>query len=67
MWIQVREEIRRGAIGNLTTMVGTLGGQRAMLFRNGTHIIDAICMYAESEPTQVWARLEEGFEDWDTL
>ena len=65
MWIQAREEIRRGAIGNLTTMVGTLGGPRAMLFRNGTHIIDAICMYAESEPTQVWARLEEGFEEWD--
>ena len=66
MWIQVREEIRRGAIGKLTTIVGTLGGPRAMMFRNGTHMIDTICMYAESEPTQVWARLEEGFEDWDS-
>ena len=65
MWIQVREEIRRGAIGNLTTIVGTLGGPRAMMFRNGTHMVDTICMYAESEPTQVWARLEVGFEDWD--
>ena len=45
MWIQAREEIRRGAIGKLSTIVGTLGGPRAMLFRNGTHIIDAICMY----------------------
>ena len=66
MWIQVREEIRRGAIGRLTTIVGTLGGPRAMMFRNGTHMIDTICMYAESEPTQVWARLEQGFEDWDS-
>ena len=65
MWIQVREEVRRGAIGKLTTIVGTLGGPRAMMFRNGTHMVDTICMYAESEPTQVWARLEEGFEDWD--
>ncbi len=65
-WVHVREEVRSGAIGKLTTIVGTLGGPRAMLFRNGTHMIDTICMYAESQPAQVWARLESGFEHWDS-
>ncbi len=64
-WLEVREEIRGGAIGNLTTIVGTLGGPRAMMFRNGTHMIDTICMYAESKPVQVWAKLQDGFDDWD--
>ena len=61
---------RRGPLHNIITV---LGGQRAMLFRNGTHSIDGgsptfsgpICFFAESDPVQVFARLEEGFEDWD--
>ena len=36
-----------------------------MLFRSGTHMIDAVCFLVESEPTQVFGVLEEGFEDWD--
>ena len=36
-----------------------------MLFRNGTHSIDAICFFAGSEPVKVFARLEDGFDDWD--
>jgi len=36
-----------------------------MLFRNGTHLIDAVCFFVESEPVHVFARLEDGFEHWD--
>ena len=60
-----REAIREGAIGELATIVATLGGPRALLFRNGTHLIDAICFFAESDPVQVFARLEDGFDHWD--
>ena len=62
---KIRDTIRSGAIGALSTIVVTHTGARAMLFRNGTHIIDGICFFADSEPVQVFARLEEGFEDWD--
>ncbi len=33
-----------------------------MLFRNGTHTIDTICFFAESDPAWVSAELEEGFD-----
>ena len=61
----VREAIRSGAIGPLRSMVATMGGKRGMLFFHGTHIIDALCFFAESEPVQVFANLEEGYDDWD--
>ena len=64
LYHRVRDEIRAGTIGQLGTIVATLGGPNAMLFHND-HILDAICFFAESEPTQVFAHLEEGFEDWD--
>lgn len=61
----VRDEIRSGLIGNLGSIVVSHGGPRAMLFRSGTHMIDAICFFAESEPAQVVGMLEDGFDDWD--
>ena len=61
----VRDAIHQGAIGPLGTIVGTIGGWRALLFRNGTHMIDAMCFFAESDPVKVFASLEEGYEDWD--
>jgi predicted dehydrogenase len=33
-----------------------MGGERAMLFRNGTHVIDTMLFFAESEP--VWLTAE---------
>ena len=60
---KVRDTVRSGAIGPLSTIEATLGGARAMLFRNGTHIIDSVCFYAESEPVQVFAHLEKGYDD----
>ena len=61
----VRETVRSGAIGPLGSMVATMGGGLGKLFYHGTHIIDGMCFFAESEPVQVFAHLEEGFEDWD--
>ena len=62
---RVRDELRSGAIGPLGSVLVSHGGPRAMLFRSGTHMIDAVCFLVESEPTQVFGVLEEGFEDWD--
>ena len=62
---QARDTIRSGAIGPLRTIVATLGGGRAMTFRNGTHMIDNIVFYAESGPAKVFAQLEDGFDHWD--
>ena len=62
---KVREEVRAGLIGPLSTILAYHGGPRAMMFRNGTHIIDAVCFFAESEPAQVFARLQDGYEHWD--
>ncbi len=62
---KVRDTIRQGTIGPLTSLTAVLGGPRAMLFRNGTHLIDAICFFAEATPTMVSALLEDGFDLWD--
>lgn len=62
---KVREAIRTDAIGPVSTIVATRGGPRAMLLRNGTHLIDAICFFAGSEPAKTSAHLEDGFDDWD--
>jgi predicted dehydrogenase len=50
---EARRLVRDGAVGPLRRIVATLGGPRAMLFRNGTHLLDAVCFFAESEP--LWA------------
>ena len=41
----VRDAVRSGAIGRLSTVIVTRGGHRAMLFRNGTYLIDAVCFF----------------------
>lgn len=65
LYHKVLDTVRSGAIGPLGAIVATLGGERAMLFRNGTHMIDSICFFADSEPVEVSARLEDGFQEWD--
>jgi predicted dehydrogenase len=59
-----RECLKVGEIGEVRRVVGTLGGSRAMLFRNGTHLIDTILMLVESEPEWVFAELDPGYEDY---
>jgi len=62
-WMQAKQVIEEGHIGELTRIVGHLGGQRAMMYRNGTHMIDCMCMYAESDPAWLIGEMEEGYED----
>jgi len=61
---RARAAIRAGAIGRVVRIVAHMGGPRAMLFRNGTHLIDGILFFAESDPDWVFADLDEGFEDY---
>lgn len=61
---RVKELIEAGRIGQVLSIVGTLHGERAMLFRNGTHALDLMCWYAGAPPARVYARLEPGFEDF---
>ena len=65
LYHKVRQAIRSGAIGTPTVLTAVLGGPRAMMFRNGTHFIDALCFFAESKPRMVSAILEDGFDHWD--
>ena len=58
----VRQLIRSGEYGSLRNIVANLYGPRAMLFRNGTHTVDMICFFAESDPEWLTAVLEPGFE-----
>lgn len=60
----VRQAIRNGEIGGLTRIIAHMGGRRSMLFRNGTHLIDAVCYFADAEPVWVIAAHERGFEDY---
>ncbi len=59
-----RQAIHEGWIGGVRRIVGHMAGPRAMLFRNGTHLIDGVCFFAESAPGWVFAELDEGFEDY---
>ena len=60
----VRQSVRDGEIGGLTRIVAHMGGRRSMLFRNGTHLVDAVCFLADAEPVWVIAAHERGFEDY---
>jgi len=63
-WYEARAAIRNGAIGPVRTVVGKMGGARAMLFRNGTHLTDAICFFADGEPEWLTARFDDKFADY---
>ncbi len=63
-WHRIREIVDDGAIGPVQNIVGILNGERAMLFRNGTHIIDLMCWFADADPEWVFGELEAGYEDY---
>jgi predicted dehydrogenase len=63
-YLEARRLIRSGAIGAPKRIVATLGGPRAMLFRNGTHLIDAICFFAESDPEWVSGELDDEHREY---
>jgi len=60
----VKQCIKDGAIGTLGRIVLHFGGPRAIIFRNGTHMIDMICYLADSDPAWVFAELDDGYEDY---
>jgi predicted dehydrogenase len=62
--LQARAAVRAGTIGALRRIVQSGGGPRAMMFRNGTYMVDAICFFADSEPTEVFAQLDDEFADY---
>jgi predicted dehydrogenase len=59
-----REVVRSGKLGALRVVTANMYSRRSMLFRNGTHSVDLLCFFAESEPEWVFANLEDGFEDY---
>ena len=65
LYYRIKQAIDEDAIGKLNTIIASQRGPRAMMFRNGTHILDGICFFAGDEPAQVVAKLEDGFDDWD--
>jgi predicted dehydrogenase len=65
-FVEARRQIRSGAIGRLSQIVIQLGGPRAMLFRNHTHMIDLLNYYAEADPQWVIAELEPDLADYGT-
>jgi len=64
---QARQIIRSGQLGRLSRIIACLGGPRAMIFRNGTHMIDAINFFAGSDPQWVLAELDPGQESYGPL
>ena len=65
LWRYIKEQIVDGGeIGSVQYIIGALNGGRSMLFRNGTHLVDSICYYADSAPDWVFAELEAGYEDY---
>ena len=64
-FIKARELIRSGELGPLRTIVVEMFSLRAMLFRNGIHLIDLMNYYAETPVKWLVAELEEGFAGGD--
>ncbi len=61
---RARDMICSGELGGLSRIVAYLGGPRAMLFRNGTHTIDMINFFAESDAQWVVGELDPGEQDY---
>ncbi|MBM3276456.1 MAG: Gfo/Idh/MocA family oxidoreductase [Candidatus Handelsmanbacteria bacterium] len=64
LYLRVRQLLHSGELGPLRTMTAELFSPRAMLFRNGTHLIDLFSFFGEADPLWVVADLEDGFEDY---
>ncbi|MEZ4730419.1 MAG: Gfo/Idh/MocA family oxidoreductase [Caldilineaceae bacterium] len=62
IFLKARSLIRSGDFGPLRAITANMYSPRSMLFRNGTHLMDMICFFAEAEPAWLFAELEEGFD-----
>lgn len=65
-WVASREALRSGRIGDLVTIIGKFGGERAMLWRNDSHLIDIINYFANANPVWVVGELEPAHADYGT-
>lgn len=65
-WVAAREVLRAGAIGELVTVIGKFGGERAMLWRNSSHIIDIMNYFVDGSPIWVVGELEDAHKDYGT-
>ena len=63
-FLEARRLLRAGDMGPVRTIVVEMFSRRAMLFRNGTHLIDLIPFFAEADVRWLMAELEDGFEDY---
>jgi predicted dehydrogenase len=63
---KAREMAHSGELGALRTIALSLYSPRAMLFRNGTHMVDMICFLAGADAAWVSAELGEGFDSYAT-
>lgn len=63
-YVETRAQVEAGAIGRLTRIVAYLGGRRAMLFRNHTHLLGSIRFFAGAGPEWIFAALDDGFEGY---
>ena len=63
-YVEAKRLIASGELGPVRTIHAELYSQRAMLFRNGTHLIDQINYYADGDAAWLMADLEEGYEDF---
>ena len=65
LWRHAKEQIvDQGVIGPVQYVISHLNGPRAMLFRNGTHLLDVICYFAGAQPSWVVGDLAPGYEDY---
>lgn len=65
-YVEARRLARSGALGELSQIIVQVGGPRAMLWRNLTHVIDMLCYLSDGTPEWVSGELEAGFEDYGT-
>lgn len=65
-WQEARRLARSGAIGRVTQIMAVLGGPRSMIFRNGTHVVDLVNFFAESDPAWVVAEVEPALTNYGT-
>lgn len=63
-WVEARRIVQDGEIGRLSQIVAQIGGPRAMLYRNHTHVMDLVQYLADAPPEWVIAELEPGFEEY---
>jgi UDP-N-acetyl-2-amino-2-deoxyglucuronate dehydrogenase len=64
LWHRCHELVTEGAIGEVGTVIVMHTGPRSILFRNGTHSLDAIYWFAGAQPEWIVGEVEKGYEDY---